>query len=66
MSSDKVTIRLDQHDKNKINNIVLTCEAQIRLRKQRESFVHPNTAGTMRVGYTAEYAFAKWLDVPFN
>ena len=66
MSSEQVIIKLDQHDKNKINNIVLTCEAQIRLRKQRESFVHPNTAGTMQVGYTAEYAFAKWLGVPFS
>ena len=66
MNSDQIIIKLDQQDINKINDIVATCEAQIKLRKQRESFVHPNSAGTMRVGYTAEYAFAKWLNVPFR
>ena len=66
MSSEQVVIRLDQHDKNKVLNIVATCEAQIKLRKQRESFVHPNSAGTTKVGYTAELAFAKWLGVPFS
>ena len=64
MIKTQIVIPLTADDVRKIYDIAATCDAQIKLRKQRDdytAFDHTN-----RVGYAGEYAFAKWLKVPFK
>jgi len=64
MIKTEIVIPLTADDVRKIYDIAATCDAQIKLRKQRDdytAFDHTN-----RVGYAGEYAFAKWLKVPFK
>lgn len=64
MIKTEIVIPLTADDVRRIFDIAATCDAQIKLRKQRDdytAFDHTN-----RVGYAGEYAFAKWLNVPFE
>jgi len=64
MIKTEITISLNNFDLEQINQIAATCNTQVKLRKQTGGF--PAFTDTHKQGYTGEYAFAKWLDVPFT
>jgi hypothetical protein len=63
MVKTEIVIPLTADDVRKIDNMVLMCQAEVKLRKASRSFAGPITD---RVGYAGECAFAKWLNVPFT
>ena len=64
MLKTQIIVPLTANDLHTIDQIATTCETQIKLRKQTSEYTA--FANTNRQGYIAEYAFAKWLDVPFE
>lgn len=64
MNNYEIVVPLTANDVRKIDEMVLTCQAQVKaLKKKSEYTAFPNTD---RVGYAGECAFAKWLNVPFT